>query len=105
MGSNIALEGMQPALTQSDARSALSPIKKRTFAPNLCAVRAAVRPADPPPMTATTFCFMDAGLFRRRRKKISQLRVSAAREALRCHLSVLLVSFHAEPIHQPVHQI
>ena len=58
IGSNIAFEGMQPALMQSDARSALWPIKKRTFAPNSCAVRAAVNPAEPPPMTAIVFCFM-----------------------------------------------
>jgi len=53
IGWNIAFEGMQPRFTHSDAASALSPMKNNTLAPSLAAVRAAVKPADPPPSTAT----------------------------------------------------
>ncbi len=37
---------------QSDAWSALSPMKNNTVAPRSLAIRAAVNPADPPPITA-----------------------------------------------------
>lgn len=40
---------------QSEARLALLPIKKKTFAPESWATRAAVSPAEPPPMIAIVF--------------------------------------------------